>query len=310
MNIGNIFRKYGTLIGLIFIFISFSVVRPHIFPVPRNLINIIQQISLLAIIGTGATIVMVITEFDLSIAAVASFGGVFTAQLMVKGMGVVPAITVVLLLSFLLGLLNGFLVAKLKIKSFIATLATMTIITGLTFWYSEGTIIFSGIPEKFLIIGQQNIGPFPIPIFVMFGILIIFYLLLTQTVFGRNLYAIGGNIEASLYSGVRVVSNKIIAFGLSSLLGSLTGIILASRLGSAHPTAGGGFLLTSYAAVFLGMTLFKDGEPNIIGTFIGVLIIGVLANGLTILNVQSYFQDMLTGAIIILALLFKGVARE
>jgi len=308
MTIGALFRKYGTLIGLIFICAAFSIVKPDVFPTPRNLINIIQQISLLAIIGTGATIVMVITEFDLSIAAMASLGGVFTAQLMVKGMGVVPAIMLVFFFSFLLGLFNGFLVAKLKIQSFIATLATMTIITGLTFWYSEGTIIFSGIPERFLVIGQKSIGPFPVPIFIMFGILICFHIILTQTVFGRNLYAIGENAEASLYSGVRVISNRIIAFGLSSLLGTITGIILASRLGSAHPTAGGGFLLTSYAAVFLGMTLFKEGEPNIIGTFIGVLIIGVLANGLTILNVQSYFQDILTGAIIILALLLKGVA--
>ncbi len=305
-----LFRKYGTLLGLILIFAGFSATRPQVFPTPRNLINIIQQISLLAIIGTGATVVMVITEFDLSIAAMASFGGVFAAQLMVRGAPVETAVALVLSLSFLLGLFNGVLVAKLKIKSFIATLATMTMITGITFWYSEGTIIFSGIPERFLVLGQKSLGPFPVPIFIMVGVLTVFHVLLTQTVFGRNLYAIGGNSEASLYSGVRVAANKIFAFGFSGVLGSATGIILASRLGSAHPTAGGGFLLTSYAAVFLGMTVFEEGEPNIVGTFIGVLIIGTLANGLTILNVQSYFQDMLTGAIIILALLFKGVARE
>ncbi|RQD77881.1 MAG: ABC transporter permease, partial [Halanaerobium sp. MSAO_Bac5] len=143
---------------------------------------------------------------------------------------------------------------------------------------------------------------------IMFLIVLLFWYIFNQTMLGRQLYSIGGNEKAARYSGIKVEKKKIIAFGLTAVLSALTGILLASRLGSAHPTAGGGYLLRAYATVFLGMTLFKQGEANVLGTMVGVLIMGVLANGLTILNVPNYFQDMLTGSIIIAALVFQGMS--
>ncbi|MGM0420616.1 MAG: ABC transporter permease [Bacillota bacterium] len=300
-------KKYGTLIGLLIIIMTLSVLRPNIFLTRRNWSNILEQISLLAIIATGATVVMVIGEFDLSIASVASFSGIITAGLLVGGISMYIVIPLVLILSFGFGLINGFFVARLNILSFITTLSSGTFLGGITYWYSGGTIIFSGIPKEFLVWGQGTFLNIPSVIWIMFLVTGVFWYIFNQTMLGRHLYAIGGNEKSARYSGIKIEKNKVIAFGLTSGLAALTGILLASRLGSAHPTAGGGYLLRAYATVFLGMTLFKQGEANILGTLVGVLIMGVLANGLTILNVPNYFQDMLTGSIIIAALVFQGM---
>ncbi|MCC3145702.1 ABC transporter permease [Halanaerobium sp. Z-7514] len=304
----EIFKKYGTIIGLLIIIISFGILRPNTFLSLRNWSNILQQISLLAIISIGATVVMVIKEFDLSISSVASFAGIITAGLLVDGYSMYLVIPAVLGLSFIFGLINGFFVAKLNILSFITTLSTGTFLGGITYWYSGGSIIFSGIPREFLIWGQGEFLNLALVIWIMFLIVLLFWYIFNQTMLGRQLYSIGGNEKAARYSGIKVEKKKIIAFGLTAVLSALTGILLASRLGSAHPTAGGGYLLRAYATVFLGMTLFKQGEANVLGTMVGVLIMGVLANGLTILNVPNYFQDMLTGSIIIAALVFQGMS--
>lgn len=305
----QLLRRYGTLLGLIVLFITFSILRPDVFPTTRNLTNVLEQISLLAIISVGATVVMVIGEFDLSVAAVASFAGIFTVRTMVNGVSMYWAIPFTLLLAMLFGAINGLLVSRMNILSFITTLSTGTFLTGITYWYSGGTIIFSGIPREFLVFGQGSVFGVRISVLIMAGVLFLFWYLFSETLLGRRLYAIGGNEKAAEYSGVHIHRNKVTAFALTSMLAAITGIVLASRLGSAHPTAGEGYLLRAYATVFLGMTLFKEGEPNIPGTFIGVLIMGILANGLTLLGVPIYFQNMLTGAIIIAALVFQTIKK-
>ncbi len=303
----NIFKKYGTLIALVFIYIGFSLFAPKTFPTSRNLINILLQISLLTIISQGATLIVIIKDFDLSIAAISSLGGVLAAGLMVNGVNIYIAILITLIIGVIMGIVNGLIVSKLNISSFIATLATSTIIGGITFWYTQGSTIFSGIPDSFLIFGQGKIWGIPIPTIFMFLILIITWFVLSYTELGRKFYAIGGGPEVARLSGINVDKTRVIAFAISGLFAAFTGILLASRLGSAHPTAGGGYLLKSYAAVFLGMTVFGEGKANAFGTFVGALIMGILANGLTILDVPYYFQDMLTGVIIIIALVAKGV---
>jgi len=184
-------------------------------------------------------------------------------------------------------------------------LATGTLLGGITFWYSKGTIIFSGIPEKFLTIGQYSIVGIPISSLIMFVLILFSWYLLSKTILGRTSYAVGGNEIAAYYSGIKVTKVKIIVFVIAALHSGLAGVVLTSKLGSAHPTAGGGYLLQSYAAAFIGTTLFKEGEANIWGTFVGALIIGILANGLTILNVPYFLQDIFTGMIIISALILR-----
>jgi len=306
----RIIKKYGTLFALLFIYIGFSILSPDVFPTGRNLMNILLQISLLTIISQGATIIVVTKDFDLSIATLASLGGVIAAGLTVKGTNIYAAIGITLIIGTIIGIINGYIVAKLKISSFIATLATSTIIGGITFWYTQGATIFSGIPDAFLVFGQGKILGIPIPTILMFIVLGVSWFMLSHTEPGRKLYAVGEGPNVARLSGIDVERVRIMAFAISGFLGVLTGIILASRLGSAHPTAGNGYLLKAYAAVFLGMTVFGRGKANALGTFVGALIMGILANGLTILDVPYYFQDMLTGTIIIIALLIRGVKTE
>lgn len=303
-------KKYGTLFALLGIIILFSALRPTIFFTARNFINITQQISILMIVAIGATYILAISEFDLSFASIVSFAGVFVAGLMVSG--VAPWLSIFLSMGLCLGfgLFNGILVAKLKLPSFVTTLATATFLGGITFWYSKGTIIFSGIPDSFLIIGQQSVAGIPITSIIMFALILFSWYLLSKTIFGRAVYSVGGNETAARYSGIEINKVKIIVFMIAALHSNIAGVVLASKLGSAHPTAGGGYLLQSYAAAFLGTTSFKEGEANIWGTFVGALIIGILANGLTILNVPYFLQDIFTGMIIIAALIVRMLRKS
>ncbi len=303
----DILKRYGTLLGLALIVITFLSLKPSVFPTLNNWQNILEQNSLLAIMAIGATVVVVIGEFDLSIGSVASFAGILAAVLFGQDYPVYLVVFLVLLSSLLFGLINGFFVSKLNIPSFITTLASSTFLGGITYWISGGKIIFSGIPDTFLVWGQGEVFGVPIVILVAGLTFFVFLYTFNQTMLGRHLYAIGGNEKAARYSGVQVEGKKILTFGMASVLAALAGLLLTSKLSSAHPTAGEGYLLQSYATVFLGMTLFKQGEPNVPGTLVGVLIMGVLANGLTILGVSTYFQDMLTGSIIIAALIFQGL---
>lgn len=306
---GSILKNYGTLLALFGLIMLFSFLRPEVFFTPRNLINITQQISILMMVAIGATYILAISEFDLSLSYIVSFAGVMVAGMMVSNVNpwVSTILSLVLCLAF--GALNGWLIAKLSLPSFVTTLATGTLLGGVTFWYSGGTIIFSGIPESFLLLGQESIAGLPISSIFMFALIFFSWYVLVKTVLGRALYAVGGNEVAARYSGVRVAKVKVIAFVVAALHSGLAGIVLTSKLGSAHPTAGGGYLMQAYAAAFLGTTLFREGEANIWGTFVGAMIMGVLANGLTILNVPYFLQDIFTGAILVGALILR-TSRE
>ncbi len=260
-------------------------------------------------VAIGATYILAIAEFDLSLSSMVSFVGVVAAGMMASGVHPLLATAVALAFTVLFGLLNGVLVATLRLPSFVTTLATGTLLGGITFWYSGGTIIFSGIPRSFTILGQESLGRVPLSSLFMFVLLFCSSYLLLRTTLGRAIYAVGGNETAAWYSGIRVSRVKTIAFFLAALHSGLAGIVLTSKLGSAHPTGGGGYLMPSYAAAFLGTTLFREGEANIWGTFVGALIMGVLANGLTILNVPYFLQDIFTGMILVGALVLR-TSRE
>lgn len=303
------FRTYGTLIAGVAIIVVFSILSPNSFATVDNFINITRQISLLVVIAVGATLVMSVGEFDLSIGAMASLGGVLAAQMAVQGYPMAVVFTVPLLFAAVIGFVNGWIVTQFRVLSFITTLAMGTVIGGITFRMTGGATVFENIPEGFRFLGQSSIGKIPLLSFVMIIIVLIFWYVMTHTTFGRRLYAIGGNESASRVAGVNVKRNKNAAFALCAVLAAFTGMLLASRLGSAHPTGGDGFFLDAYAAVFLGMTCFKNGVPNIWGTFVGAAILGVLSNGLTILQMPSYMQDVITGFIIIAAVLVQKVGR-
>ena len=303
-------RSYGTFCGFVIMVAIFAALRPTIFLSFNNLRNITEQVAILAIVTGGMTIVMAAGDFDLSVGTTASLCGVIVADLLIKGMGLETSIAVALGVGALAGALNGLLVAYAGLSAFVATLATMTVYRGLSLWYTGGSTLFAGIDEAFRPIGQGATGSIPNAVLIMVGVLLVAWFLLEQTTLGRRLYAIGGNTEAAFLAGINVRWLRLIAFVCSGIGAAVAGIVLTSRLFSAHPTAGEPLMLNSIAAVFLGMTMFREGEAHVPGALFGVLILGVLSNGLNILQVNSYLQIVLTGIIIILAVLVSGLARR
>lgn len=306
----SVLSSYGTIIAGILIIIIFSVLSPSSFATVDNFINITRQISLLVVIAVGATLVMSVNEFDLSIGAIASLGGVVSAKLATEGVPIILCILIPVLVGFLVGFINGSIITHFNVLSFVTTLAMGTVIGGFTFWFTGGSTIFENIPDGFKWIGQTGIAGIPMLSIIMLVLVLVFWFLMTQMSVGRRFYAIGGNEKASKVSGIPIKKYKTFAFALCGMLAALTGALLASRLGSAHPTGGDGYFLNAYAAVFLGMTVVKSGIPNIFGTLFGAAVLGILANGLTILEIPTFLQNVITGMIIIIALIIQKLGRE
>jgi ribose transport system permease protein len=303
-------RTYGTFFGFVIMVAVFAALRPTIFLSLNNLRNITEQVAILAIVAGGMTIVMAAGDFDLSVGTLASLCGVIVADLLIKGLDVGPSIAIALTVGAVAGAFNGLLVAYAGLSAFVATLATMTAYRGLSLWYTGGSTLFYGLNEAFRPIGQGATGSIPNAVLIMVGVLVLAWFLLEQTTLGRRLYAIGGNAEAAFLAGINVRLLRMVAFVCSGIGAAIAGIVLTSRLFSAHPTAGEPLMLNAIAAVFLGMTMFREGEAHVPGALFGVLILGVLSNGLNILQVNSYLQIVLTGVIIILAVLVSGLARR
>jgi len=308
-------RRYGTLIGFLIVVAAFWIARPTTFLTPQNLLNISQQISNLAVVAFTMTIVMALGDFDLSVGAMASLAGVTAAVLMRDSVPIYLAIGIALAVGGLGGLLNGTLIAYFGVLPFIGTLGTLTVFSGLAFKLSGGKTLFGKqIPAEFSGFarnGALTVSGVSIPnlTLIAVAILVVVWIVLEQTTFGRRLYAIGGNAVAARLGGVRVRALRMIAFIVCGIGAATAGLMSVSRLGSSNPTQGDGYMLDAIAAVFLGMTLSEEGEPHVLGTLLGVLILGVLGNGLTQLAVDSYTQQILTGAIIVGAVLISSLSR-
>lgn len=306
---GKFIRTWGTLLGFILLLLIFTIIRPDIFPSGRNLKNIIEQVATLAIVASGVTVVMVTGDFDLSVGAIASVVGIVVAMLMKAGVNPSLSILIALMLGTGAGLINGVFIAYGGLSAFVGTLATMTAFGGIALLISGGTTLF-GLPENFRFLGQGSLGIIPFSVLVMVATSLTVYTLLEQTTYGRRLYAIGGNAEASYFSGINTKKVRLMAFGISGFFAAIGGIVLTSRLHSAHPQAGSPFMLNAAAAVFLGMTAFREGEANLLGTLLGVFIMGVMGNGLNIMGINTYVQSILTGIIIISAVLLSSLAKR
>lgn len=316
----TVLRRYGTLIGFAAILIFFWISLPDTFMTARNWLNISQQMSMLIVAAAGMTIVMIMGDFDLSIGSMASLAGIVAAILFTWDYPIWAAISVALLVGLAGGAVNGLLISFIGILPFVATLATLTILSGAAFVVSGGkTISGRVIPEAFGNFAREGISlgnwggvavSLPNLTIVALIVVVAVWVLLEQTTFGRRLYAIGGNIEAAHLSGVAVRKLKLIAFALTGGTAALAGIMYASRVASANPTQGSGLMLNAIAAVFLGSTLSEHGEPRLLYTVIGVLVLGVLDNGLTQLSVDSYVRQILVGAIIILAVSSSSFSRH
>jgi ribose transport system permease protein len=310
----TLLRRYGTLLGFVLIVLFFWARLPDTFMTPRNWLNITQQLSMLMVVAAGMTVVMVMGDFDLSVGSMASLAGIVAAMLFAAGYPIWAAIGIALLVGLLGGLFNGAMVSFVGILPFVATLATLTMFSGAAFVVSGGkTISGRAIPDAFGDFARDGValGPLTVPNLTIVAVLVValVWVLLEQTTFGRRLYAIGGNVEAAWLSGVPVRRLKLIAFALTGLSAAGAGLLYASRVASANPTQGSGLMLNAIAATFLGMTMSTEGEPRILATVVGVLILGVLDNGLTQMSVDSYVRQILVGAIIVLAVSASSITR-
>jgi ribose transport system permease protein len=305
-SIGKFLVQGGTTIALIALVLFFFAMRPDVFLTFTNVRNILFQVSILAIIAGAQTLVMVVGDFDLSLAATSSLAGSVAASLMLDGTSSVPAILVALAVGLGVGLANGFLVAYVGLSAFVATLATMTSVTGLAYLVTDGTTLFD-LPAGFNSLGQGRVLNIPVPVYIAIVLSVVLWGLLRFTTTGRKWYAIGGNVEVSRLSGINVQRGRLLAFTAAGLISAVGGILLAARLGSASAVQGSDNLLFSVAAVFLGMTVIRSGRANLVGTMVGVAIIGVMSNGLNILGVNSYVQQVVTGLIIIAAVTLSSV---
>lgn len=296
-------QKLGPLFGLLLIVIVLSIVSPSFLDM-GNILNILRQVSINALIAFGMTFVILTGGIDLSVGSMLALGAALAAGAMTSGIDPILAILIGLLAGAAMGAFNGLIITKGRVAPFIATLATMTIFRGLTLVYTDGRPI-TGLSDSFAfqMIGKGYILGIPFPVVTMFLAFAVLWFILKRTTFGRGVYSIGGNEEASHLAGLKVDRIKVGVYTLTGMLSVLAGIILTSRLNSAQPTAGTAYELDAIAAVVLGGTSLTGGRGWIVGTIIGALIIGVLNNGLNLMNVSSFYQQVVKGGVILLAVL-------
>jgi len=301
--------RIGILLAFIVVCILFGILTPVFFN-PLNILNVIRQVSIIGVIAVGMTFVILLGGIDLSVGSVVAFTGIIAAGFQVKwGGSLFLSIFIPLLVGGGIGFLNGFISTKGGLHPFIVTLGTMSIFRGATLLVAKGRPI-SGMSKSFRFIGAGMIGPIPFPVILFLGSVIIAAIILRRTVFGRYIYAIGGNEEAALLSGIRVDRYKVSAFTILGFLSALSGLILTSRLNSGELVAGEGYELDVIASVVIGGTSMMGGEGGVYGTLIGALLIGVISNGLNLLGVQPYWQMIVRGSIIILAVLMDKMKRR
>ncbi|HLR62702.1 MAG TPA: ribose ABC transporter permease [Lentibacillus sp.] len=276
-----------------------------------NIFNLLRQISVNALIAFGMTFVILTAGIDLSVGSLLALGSALTAGLLTSGIDPMLAVLLGLLIGFGLGAINGLIITKGKVAPFIATLATMTIFRGATLVYTDGMPI-TGLSDSFAfeMIGGGYVFGVPFPVILMLVVFLILFFVLKKTVFGRQVYAVGGNEEVSVLSGIKADRVKIWVYSLTGMLSVLAGMILTSRLNSAQPTAGEMFELDAIAAVVIGGTSLMGGRGRITGTLIGALIIGVIDNGLNLMNVSSFYQQIVKGGVILLAVLLDRKSNK
>lgn len=303
LNLGRILHSPLALplIGLIVVSILMGFASDNFFSL-SNIMNVLRQVSIVAILAVGMTFVILTGGIDLSVGAVMALVGTLSTGMMVNmGLPAPLALVAGIFIGLGIGLANGALVAWGKMPAIIVTLATMGMARGLGLIYSGGYPI-SGIPSWLSWFGVGRIGFLPVPVIIMFVIYAVAWVLLQRTAFGRHVYALGGNETAARLSGVKTQRVKLAVYGISGLTAALAAVILTGRLMSGQPNAGGGFELDAIAAVVLGGTAIAGGRGLILGTLIGAVLLGILNNGLNLMGINPYLQDVIKGAIILLAI--------
>lgn len=296
-------QNLGTIAALIILIVFVSVLNPAFLQV-NNLLNLMRQLIINGFIALGMTFVILTGGIDLSVGSTLAFTSAIFAGLLQNGMATGLAIVITLALGLCLGLINGLLITKGKLAPFIVTLATMTIFRGLTLVYMDGRPI-SGPKDDFAFqfLGKGQVFGIPFQVILFLIVYIVLSTLLNKTSHGRKIFAVGGNEKASFISGIKIDKVKVLVYVISALMAVVSGLVLTSRLNSAQPTAGSAYEMDAIAAVVLGGTSMTGGSGSLTGTLIGILILGVLNNGLNLLGVSSFYQQIVKGVVILIAVL-------
>jgi ribose transport system permease protein len=298
-------REFPILVALALIVLFISLFTTT-FLVGSNLYLVSRQIALVAIVAFGELFVILTGGIDLSVGSMMGLSGIISGLAMAAGINPFLAVIIGLLTGVCLGLLSGFLIAYVGIAPFIITLSMLSIARGLILIITQGWPV-TAIPKSFLAIGQGNFLALPIPLIILLGCALIVHLVLTLTAFGRRIYAIGGNEQATFLSGVDVKKIKLAIYGISAFFASMVGIILVARFNSAQATTGEGWELDAIAAAVIGGTSLMGGTGSVLGVLIGASIMGVLRNGLVLMRVSPYWQTAIIGCIIIFAALIDRI---
>jgi len=302
-------QRASGLLLLIIVATTFTLLSDRFFTV-SNLTNIALQTSVVAIATIGMALTMVMAGIDLSVGSIAAFSGAIVAGLMTRNSIPMPAaILLAIAVGSILGSINGALTVYGKLPPFVATLAMLGVARGLTLVYTEGRPI-SGLDSSFTFLGSGNLGPVPMPVVIWLLVLLIVFFVLRYTKFGLYIYAIGGNEETARLAGIPTKRIKIIVYAISGALASLTGIILTARLWSAQPQMAAGLELDAIAASVLGGVSLFGGIGSAVGACIGALIVGMLGNGLNLLRVPSYYQQVIKGVVLVLAIILDMYAKR
>ncbi|MFB0828646.1 ABC transporter permease [Brevibacillus laterosporus] len=306
--------RYGTLGFIAIIIVLFSIVNEYFFTF-NNITGILQSISIVTLVAIGVTFTLIVNGFDMSVGSIVSLASVVSASIMVWfEQSVWLAVLVPIVIGGLIGLCNAFLVVKVRIPDLLATLAALYIVKGIHLVYTKGYSITSNmvmpdqttapgvISPTFLKIGQGTIANIPISVIIMLVAVVLVYIFLHYTRFGRLLYAVGGNQEAARLSGIPVDRYRVLAYLLAGLFCGLAGVLMTARIGTGQVDGGAPLLMDAVAAAFVGYSVLGAGKPNVGGTFVGAVLIGVLLNALTMLNLPYYAHDIVKGTVLIFAL--------
>lgn len=298
----NLMVAEGTLILILVVLFVVLMIATDRFLTVQNLSNLVRQTSIIGIVALGMTFVIISAGIDLSVGAVVGLSSIVVALFLKTGMGIVLAVLLALAVGTLVGLINGIIVYNGKVTPFIATLGMMTIVRGLIMLVS-GAKMVAGLPKSFTGFAQLTIVGLPALFFVWLIVIILATIITKRTQFGRNVYAIGSNVEASRLSGIHIRNNIYQIYGISAFLSSAAGILLTARLGNGIPTAGSGYELDAIASAVVGGASLFGGEGSILGTVLGAILMATLRNGGNLLGINPFILEIAVGALIIFAVL-------
>jgi len=311
------FRELNVLVAFFLLCLFFYWQRPDVFVKTANLAVIMRFISTFGMLAMGEVLVIITGGIDLGVGYMTALTGVTSAWLILKGvgslvppMGLVPAILITLVVGALIGVWHGLFVTKLRIPPFIITLGTWLMARGLAAYITRGYPVVFPSGHPFLVLGQDEVFGIPISFLILLGVAVVISVILSYTPLGYRIYAVGGNIEAARLSGVDVDRVRIFCYATSGFLAALTGVILASRLGQGTPVVGGAYELWAIAAAVIGGTSLMGGEGTVFGAILGSAIVGAMQNGMVLLNVSSYLQDVILGVVLVVAVVYDTLRRS